>query len=53
MVQSNLQGDTAILKTQIDEDEDTEQPEESENSNEDMKMMLPETANIEDDIDSE
>lgn len=49
----NLILDAFGFETQIDEDEDTEQPEESENSNEDMKMMLPETANIEDDIDSE
>lgn len=39
------------FETKIDESEDTGQPEESENSNEDMKM-LPESGNIENDIDS-
>lgn len=48
----NLILDVFGFETQIDEDEDTEQPEESENSNEDMKMLL-ESENIEDDIDSE
>ncbi len=40
------------FETKIDESEDTGQPEESETSNEGMKM-LPESGNIEDDIDSE
>ncbi len=48
----NLILDSFGFETKIDEDEDTEQPEESENSNEDMKMLL-ESENIEDDIDSE
>lgn len=48
----NLILDAFGFETQIDEDEDTEQPEESESSNEDMKMLL-ESENIEDDIDSE
>lgn len=48
----NLILDAFGFETQIDEDEDTEQPEESENSNEDMKMLL-ESENIENDIDSE
>lgn len=47
----NLILDAFGFETKIDEDEDAEQPEESENSNEDMKM-LPESGNIENDIDS-
>lgn len=48
----NLILDAFGFETKIDEDEDTEQSEDLETSNEDMKM-LPESGNIEDDIYSE
>lgn len=48
----NLILDAFGFEIKIDEDGDVAEPEESENSNEDMKM-LPESGNIEENIDSE